>query len=188
MRKTCPSIFNFYYRKKSTKIWVDKRTDFADEYKHFCRAEALQVSSILSDTEAAISALLNVHYDPWKSSFTITGKNMSKTTSTNCLNLSQSWTLEKFFDGLDTKDSEFEEYDFLSFLYRKPRRAYRKPMFKIRYIVRIRISMYSLPFARGYKPLLKHAFFSSCWNCFHRTTSLHNKEEQDEVTHGKLYE
>ena len=43
------------------KIWVDKGTEFAGEFKKLCKAEGTQICSSISETKAA---LLNVQYDP----------------------------------------------------------------------------------------------------------------------------
>ena len=55
-KKNCPK-----------KIWVDKGTEFAGEFKKLCKAEGIQISSEMSETKAAfaertIRSLKNILY------------------------------------------------------------------------------------------------------------------------------
>ena len=73
---------------------------------------------------------------------------MDTSTFTNCLSSTQPCFPEKVFDRLDTKEGQIS--NFLSSLYSKPMREYRKPKFKIG--DEVRISKYDLTFIKGYKP------------------------------------
>ena len=46
------------------KVCVDKRTQFAGEFKKLCKAEGIQIYSTISETKAAFAELVNVQYDP----------------------------------------------------------------------------------------------------------------------------
>ena len=52
--------------------------------------------------------------------------------------------------SIDLIPRKVKNSEFLSFLYSKPLREFRKPKFKIGY--RVCISKYDLPFRKGYKP------------------------------------
>ena len=56
--------------------------------------------------------------------------------------------MEKQFDRYETQYRK--NWDFMSILYNKPLREYKKPTFKIDESVRI--SQYDLLFRKGYKP------------------------------------
>ena len=54
-------------RNRPKKIWVDKLTEFAGEFKKLCRAEGIQIYSTMSETKAAfaertIRSLKNILY------------------------------------------------------------------------------------------------------------------------------
>ena len=42
-------------KNRPKKIWVDKRTEFAGEFKKLCKAEGTQIYSTMSETKAAIA-------------------------------------------------------------------------------------------------------------------------------------
>ena len=52
--------------------------------------------------------------------------------------------------SIDMKPNTVKNCDFMSILYSKPLREFKKPKFKIG--DRVRISKYDLPFRKGYKP------------------------------------
>ena len=52
--------------------------------------------------------------------------------------------------SIDSIPKNVKNSDFLSILYSKPLREFRKPKFKVE--DRVRISKYDLPFRKGYKP------------------------------------
>ena len=54
-------------KNRHKKIWVDKGTDFAGEFKKLCKAEEIQIYSTMSETKAAfaertIRSLQNILY------------------------------------------------------------------------------------------------------------------------------
>ena len=70
--------------------------------------------------------------------------------------------------------------DFLSSLYSKPVREYRKPKFKIG--DRLRMSQYDLPFRKGYNPQFTQEVVEFV------ATSISVKDEQDEIIRGMFYQ
>ena len=56
-RETFRSFLTTIAKKnRSKKIWVDKGTQFAGEFKKLCKAERIQVYSIMSETMATFAA------------------------------------------------------------------------------------------------------------------------------------
>ena len=45
-----------YKNESSQKVWVDKGSDFAGQYKKTCKAEGVQVYSTLKETKVAFAA------------------------------------------------------------------------------------------------------------------------------------
>ena len=76
--------------------------------------------------------------------------------------------------------------DFLSILYSKPLREFRKPQFKIG--DRVRISKYDLPFRKGYKPQFTQEVFEIVAICSRKPPTYTIKDKQDEINRGKFYQ
>ena len=76
--------------------------------------------------------------------------------------------------------------DFLSILYSKPLREFRKPQFKIG--ERVRVSKYDLPFRKGYKPQFTHEFFEIVAISSRKPPTYRMNDEQDEIIRGKFYQ
>ena len=114
-------------RKRPQKIWVDKRKEFAGEYKKFCNREGIQMYSTMSETKAAfaeraIRSLKNVLY------------RYIEDYGYNYLH-----KLHQFITTLNTrrnrsinmKPSNVKASDFMSVLYSKPIRDVNKPKFQV---------------------------------------------------------
>ena len=76
--------------------------------------------------------------------------------------------------------------DFISILYSKPLREYKKPTFGIG--DRVRISKYDLPFKKGYKPQFTQEIFEFVAVATKKPPTYTIKDEQEEVIRGKFYE
>ena len=76
--------------------------------------------------------------------------------------------------------------DFLSILYSKPLREFRKPKFKVG--DRVRISKYDLPFKKGYKPQFTEEVFEIVAIYSKKPPTYTIKDEQDETIRGKFYQ
>ena len=64
--------------------------------------------------------------------------------------------------SIESKPNHVKNSDFMSILYSKPLREYKKPKFGVG--DKVRISEYNLPFRKKYKPQFTQNFF---WNCCH---------------------
>ena len=133
-------------RNRPKKNWVDKGTEFAGEFKKLCKAEGIQIYSTMSETKAAfaertIRSLKNILYRYMEENgYKYIHKLTSFVTTLNSRGICSIGLILK-----NVKNS-----DFLSILYSKQEREFRKPKFKVG--DRIRISKYDVPFRRGYKP------------------------------------
>ena len=124
------------------KILVDKGTEFAGACKKFCTAEGIQVYSTMSETKAAfaertIRSMKNIPY-----------RYMEDFGYKYIHNLPQFVTLNSRRNSLiDMGPNTVKNCDFMSILYSKPLREFKKPIFKIG--DRVRISKYDLLFRKG---------------------------------------
>ena len=75
---------------------------------------------------------------------------------------------------------------FLSILYSKPLREFRKPQFKIG--ERVRISKYDLPFRTGYKQQFTQEVFEIVAISSRKPPTHTIKDEQNEIIRGKFYQ
>ena len=76
--------------------------------------------------------------------------------------------------------------DFLSILYSKPLREFRKPKFRVGY--RVRISKHDLPCRKGYKPQFTQEVFGIVEISSRKPPTYTKKDEQDEIIRGKFYQ
>ena len=76
--------------------------------------------------------------------------------------------------------------DFMSILYSKHLREFKKPKFKID--DRVRISKYDLPFRKGYKPQCTREVFEIVAIATRKPPTYTIKGEQDEIIQGKFYQ
>ena len=87
---------------------------------------------------------------------------------------------------IDKKPNHVKNSDFMSILYSKPSREYKKPKFGIG--DRVRISKYDLLFRKGYKPQFTQKLFEIVALATKKPATYTIKEEQEEVIRGKFYE
>ena len=76
--------------------------------------------------------------------------------------------------------------DFMSVLYSKPLREFKKPAFKIG--DRVLISKYDLPFRKGYKPQFTREIFEIVAIATQKPPTYTINDEQGEVIQGKFYQ
>ena len=88
--------------------------------------------------------------------------------------------------SIDLIPENVRNSDLLSILYSKPLRDFRNPKFKIG--DRDRISNYDLPFRRGYRPQFTKDVFEILTISSRKPPTNTIKDEQDEITRGKLYQ
>ena len=169
-------------RNRPKKIWVDKGTEFAGAFKKFCTAEGIQVYSIMSETKAAfaertIRSLKNIFYR-YMEDF-------------GCKYIHK---LPQFIvtlnsrrnSSIDKRPNTVKNCDFMSILYSKPLREFKKPTFKIG--DRVRISKYDLSFRKGYRPQFTRKVFEIVAIVARKPATYTIKDEQGEVIQGKFYQ
>ena len=88
--------------------------------------------------------------------------------------------------SIDMKLNHVKNSDFMSILYSKPLREYKKPKFGNG--DRVRISKYDLPLRKGYKPQSTQEIFEIVTIATKKRPTYTIKDEQDEVIRGKFYE
>ena len=169
-------------RNRPKKIWVDQGTEFAGAFKKFCAAEGMQIYSTMSETKAAfaertIRSLKNILYRYmegfvykyiYKLPQFITTLNSGRNSST------------------DMRPNTVKNCDFMSILYIKPLREFKKPTFKVG--DRVRISKYDLPFRKGYKPQFTREVFEFVAIATRKPPAYTIKDEQGEIIQGKFYQ
>ena len=168
-------------RNRTKEIWVDRGTDFAGVFKKFCSAEGRQIYSTMSETKAAFAerttrSLKNILYRYME----VFGyKYIQK--------------LPQFITTLKTRRNNLIDMrpnkvicDFMSILYSKPLRAYKKPTFKTG--DRVRISKYGLPFRKGYKPQFTREVFGIVAIATRKPPTYTIKDAQGEVILGNFYQ
>ena len=87
--------------------------------------------------------------------------------------------------SIDMKPNHDKNSDFMSILYSKPLREYKKPKFGIG--DRVRISMYDLPFRKDYKSQFTRESFEIVAIATKQPSTYTIKDDQEEVIRGKFY-
>ena len=131
-------------RNRPKKFWVEKGTEFAGAFKKFCTAEGIQVYSTMSKTKAAflaertIRSLKNNVYRYMEDfGYKYIHKLPQFITTLN----------SRRNNSIDMRPNTIKNCDFMSILYSKSLREFKKPIFKIG--ERVQISKYDLPFRKG---------------------------------------
>ena len=88
--------------------------------------------------------------------------------------------------SIDLITQNVKNSDFLSILYSKPLREFRKPKFKVG--DRVRIWKYDLPFRKGSKPQFTKEVFEVIAISSKKPPTYTIKDEQDEIIRGKFYQ
>ena len=169
-------------KNRPNKIWVDKGTEFAGEFKKFFKPEGIHIYCTMSETKAAfaertIRSLKNILYrymedNGYKYIHKLTQFNTTLNSRRNC--------------STDLLPKNVKNSEFLSVLYSKPLREVRKPKFEIG--VRIRIWKYDLPFRKGYKPKCTKDVFGIVAISSRKPPTYAIKDEQDEIIRGKFFQ
>ena len=180
-KETVRASVTMITKKRPKKIWVDKGTEFAGEFRKLCKAEGIQIYSTRSETKAAyaertIRSLKNKLYryledNGYKYIEKSTQFVTTLSSRSNC--------------SMDLIPKNVKNSDLLSILYSKPLREFRNPMFKIG--DRVRISKYDLLFRKGYKPQITHKVFEVVAICSRKPPYYRIKDEQDEIIRGKFH-
>ena len=88
--------------------------------------------------------------------------------------------------SIDLKPNTVRNCGFLSILYSKLLREYKKPAFKIG--DRVRISKYDLLFRKGYKPQFTGEVFEIVAIATKKPPTYTIKDEQDDIIQGKFHQ
>ena len=169
-------------RNRTKKIWVHKGTEFAGAFKKFCAAEGIQVYSTMGETKAAfaertIRSLKNVLYRYMEDfGYKYIHKLPQFITTLNSRRNS----------SMDMRPNTVKNCDFMSILFSKPLREYKKPTFKTG--DRVRISKYDLRFRKRYKPQFTREVFEIVANATRKPPTYTFKDEQGEINKGKFYQ
>ena len=140
-------------KNRTKKIWVDKGTECAGAFKKFCAAEGIQIYSTMSETKAAFAerTLRSMKIILYRYMEDFGYKYIHKLPQfIATLNSRRN-------SSIDMRPNTVKNYDFMSILYSKPLREFKKPTFKVGDTVRI--SEYDLPFRKGYKPQFTREVF-----------------------------
>ena len=169
-------------KSRPKKIWFDKGTEFAGEFRKLCKPEGIQIYSTMSETKAAfaertIRSLKNILYrymedNGYKYIHKLTQFVTTLNSRRNC--------------STDLIPKNVKNADFLSILDSKPLRKFRRPKFEIG--DRVRISKYDLPFRKGYKPQFTKKVFEIVAITSKKPPTYTIKDEQDETICGKFYQ
>ena len=169
-------------KNRPKKIWVETGTRFAGACKKFCAAEGIQVYSTMSETKAAfaertIRLLKNILYRYMKDfGYKYIHKLPQFITTLNSRRNS----------SIDMSPNTVNNCDFMSILYCKPWREFKKPAFKIG--DRVPISKYDWPFCKGYEPQFTREVFEIVAIATREPPTYTIKHEQDEIFQGKFYQ
>ena len=164
------------------KIWVDRGTEFAGALKKFCAAEGVQVYSTISETKAAfaertIRSLKNIFYRYMEDfGYKYIHKLPKFITTLNSRRNS----------SIDMRPNTVKNCDFMSILYIKPLREFKKPTFKVG--ARVRISKYGLLFRKSYKPQFTREVFEIVAIATRKPSTCIINDEQGEVIQGKFHQ
>ena len=88
--------------------------------------------------------------------------------------------------SIDMRPNTIKTCEFMSILYSKTLREFKKPTFKTE--DRVRISKYDLPFRKGYKPQFTREIFEIVPIATRKPPTYTIKDEQDEIIQGKFFQ
>ena len=153
-------------------IWVDKGTEFAGAFKKFCAAEGIQVYSTMSEIKAAFAERtirsLKIFFYRYMEDFGY--KYIHKLPQfITTLNSRRN-------NSIDMRPNTVKKCDFMSILYSKPLRDFKKPTFKV--ADRLRISKSDLPFRKGYEPQFTREVFEQLQQENHQHTQSRMSRER----------
>ena len=167
-------------KNRPKKVWVDQGTEFAGEFNNFCSAEEIGIYSTSSETKAAftertIRSLKNILYRYREDYGYKYIHQLPEFIATMDSRNNRS---------IDMKPNHVKYSDFMSILYSKPLREYKKTECGIGDIVRI--SKNDLPFRKSCKPQYTEEIFEIVAIATKRLPTYLLKNEQGDVIRGKF--
>ena len=169
-------------KNRPKKIWVDQGTGLAGEFEKFCSAEKIEIYSTMSETKTAfaertIRSLKKILY-----------RYMEDYGYKYIHKSPQIIATMKFRNkqSIEMKPNHVKNSDFMSILYSKPLREYKRP--KIGFGDRVCISKYDLPFRKSYKAQFTQEIFEIVAIATKKPPTYTIKDERKEVIRGKFYE
>ena len=169
-------------RKWPKKTGFDMVTEFVGDFKKICKAKGIESYSTMSETKVAfaertIRSLKNILYrymenNGYKYIYKLTQFVTTLKSRRNC--------------SIDLIPKNVKNSVFLSILYSKPLRAFRKTQFKIG--DRVHISKYDLPFRKCYKPQLSQEVLEIVAISSRKLPAYTIKDEKAEIIRGKIYQ
>ena len=169
-------------RNRPKKNWVDKGTEFAEAFKKLCAAKGIQVYSTMSETKAAFAertiwSLKNMVYRYMKEfGYKYIHKLPQFITTLN----------SRRNNSIDMRSNTVKNCDFMSILYSKPFREFKKPTFIVG--DRVRTSKYDLPFGKGNKAQFTREVFEIVAIATRKPPTYTIKDEQGEVNQGNFHQ
>ena len=88
--------------------------------------------------------------------------------------------------SIDMRPNTVKNCDFMSILYSKPLREFKKPTIKLG--DRVRISKYNLFFCKGYKPQYTKKVFEIVALATRKPPTYTIKDEKDDIIQGNFYQ
>ena len=169
-------------KNRPKKIGLTRERNLLESLKKLCKAEGIQIYSTMSETKATfaertIRSLKIILYrymeeNGCKYIHKLTQFVTTLNSRRNC--------------SIDLIPKNVKNSDFLTILYSKPLREFRKPKFKVG--DRVRISKFDLPFRKGCKPQFTKEVFEIVAISSKKPPTYTIKDEQDEIIRGKFYQ
>ena len=169
-------------KNRPKKLWVDEGGEFEAEFATFCKKEGIEIYSTMSEKKATyaertIRSLKNIIYRYMED---YGYKYIHK------LNQFVSTLNSRSNRSIKMKPKDVKNSDFMSILYNKPLKDYKKPKFSVG--DKVRISKLDLPFRKGYKPQFTSEVFQIVAIASKKPPTYTIKDEQDEIIRGKFYQ
>ena len=89
------------------------------------------------------------------------------------------------YSSIDMRPNTVKKCDFMSNIYSKPLREFKKPTFEVG--DRVRFSKYESPFRKSYKPQITREVFEKVASATRKSPTNTIKDEQREIIQGKFY-
>ena len=181
-RETVRAFLSMITKKNRPKILGRKGNRICWRVQKICKAEGIKLYSTMSETKSAFAertmrSSKNVLYrymedNGYKYTHKLTQFLVTPTSRRNC--------------SIDLIPKNVKNSKFLSILYGKALREFKKRKFRVG--DRVRISKYDLPFMKGYKPQFTKEVFEIVTISSKKPPTYTIKDAKDEIIRGKFYQ